>query len=202
MERKMRNTYRTEQSGRSMIEMLAVLAIVGILSVAGIAGYSKAMGKFKQQKLADQISTVVANIRTMYAGQGNYAGLTAANAITYGLIPVDMVSGATIAHATGGLMQIVPTVAADPVAANIGFKMAIDGIDKDTCMYLATSDWGSGTSGLIRMSVGTGAAAAATAALATEVQYTQANLPISLANASTGCACVGASTCGVAWLFL
>ena len=44
------------QCGRSMIEMLGVLAIVGVLSIGGIAGYSKAMQKWKVNKLIDEYS--------------------------------------------------------------------------------------------------------------------------------------------------
>lgn len=42
---------KNNQFGRSMLEMLGVLAIIGVLSVGGIAGYSKAMEKFKVNKL-------------------------------------------------------------------------------------------------------------------------------------------------------
>ena len=42
--------------GRSMIEMLGVLAIIAVLSVAGIAGYSKAMEKYKLNKVTEQYS--------------------------------------------------------------------------------------------------------------------------------------------------
>ena len=45
--------------GRSMIEMLGVLAIIGVLSVAGIAGYSKAMEKFKINKMIDEYSYLI-----------------------------------------------------------------------------------------------------------------------------------------------
>ena len=45
--------------GRSMIEMLGVLAIVGVLSVGGIAGYSKAMEKFKVNKLVEEYSMLI-----------------------------------------------------------------------------------------------------------------------------------------------
>ena len=41
-------------AGRSMIEMLGVLAIVGVLSVGGIAGYSKAMEKWKIDRMIDE----------------------------------------------------------------------------------------------------------------------------------------------------
>ena len=44
-------TRQANPSGRSMIEMLGVLAIIGVLSVGGIAGYSKAMEKYKTNKI-------------------------------------------------------------------------------------------------------------------------------------------------------
>ena len=65
---------KTNESGRSMIEMLGVLAIIGVLSVGGIAGYSKAMNKYKTNKVADNVSMIVTNIRTLYAQQNNFKG--------------------------------------------------------------------------------------------------------------------------------
>ena len=47
------------QLGRSMIEMLGVLAIIGVLSVGGIAGYSKAMEKWKINKMAEEYSYLI-----------------------------------------------------------------------------------------------------------------------------------------------
>ena len=46
--------YNNFEKGRSMIEMLGVLAIIAVLSVGGIAGYSKAMEKFKLNKLVQE----------------------------------------------------------------------------------------------------------------------------------------------------
>ena len=45
-----------------MIEMLGVLAIVGVLSVGGIAGYSKAMQKYKINKMLDDYTMLTTNI--------------------------------------------------------------------------------------------------------------------------------------------
>lgn len=89
----MKTLYKSEQSGRSMVEMLGVLAIIGVLSVGGIAGYSKAMAKFKTSKALDQVSTTVANVRTLYSGQPNYSGLTTEIAIKMGAIGAEMLSG-------------------------------------------------------------------------------------------------------------
>ena len=72
----MKNLYKNEQSGRSMVEMLGVLAIIGVLSIGGIAGYSKAMAKFRVNKTLDQISMLVMNIRSLYSANINYKGLT------------------------------------------------------------------------------------------------------------------------------
>ena len=47
------------ECGRSMVEMLGVLAIIGVLSVGAIAGYSKAMFKYKLNKHAEQMNTVI-----------------------------------------------------------------------------------------------------------------------------------------------
>ncbi len=47
------------QHGRSMIEMLGVLAIIAVLSVGGIAGYSKAMEKWKANKLVSEYSYLI-----------------------------------------------------------------------------------------------------------------------------------------------
>ena len=46
-------------AGRSMIEMLGVLAIIAVLSVGGIAGYSKAMEKFKVNKLIAEYGEIL-----------------------------------------------------------------------------------------------------------------------------------------------
>ena len=72
----MHNFNVNNENGRSMIEMLGVLAIIGVLSVGGIAGYSKAMMKYKINKTIEQITLIAGNIRTFFANQGNYIGLS------------------------------------------------------------------------------------------------------------------------------
>ena len=49
-------------AGRSMVEMLGVLAIIGVLSVGAIAGYSKAMMKYKLNKMVDQYNQLFGTI--------------------------------------------------------------------------------------------------------------------------------------------
>lgn len=58
-----RNDERQSEVGRSMIEMLGVLAVIGVLSVGGISGYSKAMEKWKANKLIDEYSNLIFNLQ-------------------------------------------------------------------------------------------------------------------------------------------
>ena len=161
---------KTNESGRSMIEMLGVLAIIGVLSVGGIAGYSKAMNKFKTNKVADNVSMLVANIKTMYAQQKTYGSLDTDSANAMGLIPDELVkeiNGDTAyRNAYNGLVEIhtAGSTVADKEESSAGagdgttkdnkaFVIFFGGLSREACITLATNDWGSGySSGLIAMS--------------------------------------------------
>ncbi len=71
----------TYSFGRSMIEMLGVLAIIAVLSVGGIAGYSKAMEKFKINKMIDEysylINGILEHIDNLRKTSAEYTSLTA-----------------------------------------------------------------------------------------------------------------------------
>lgn len=188
---------KLEQSGRSMIEMLAVLAIIGILSVAGIAGYSKAMGKYKEQKLGDQISTLTSNIRTMYATQANYKGITNTIAKDYNLVPADMLTDTAgeIKNAMGGVVTITPSTTTEGVSSEAaGFTLLFNGLNKSACMYIVTSDWGGGSAGFVAMGVGV---ADGGGTLAPASKY-----PLNLADANTKCKCTSDTSCSVKWVYL
>ena len=55
-------TRQAKPLGRSMIEMLGVLAIIGVLSVGGIAGYSKAMMKYKINKMTEEYTMLMTGL--------------------------------------------------------------------------------------------------------------------------------------------
>ena len=189
----MKNIYKNEQSGRSMVEMLGVLAIIGVLSVGGIAGYSKAMTKFKINKSMDQISMLVANIRTLFSGQRNYSGLSNANAISFGIIPGEMDGGGqVITNAFAGDVTLGTTGVNGN--ADAGFTIKYDGLGQEACVTMATSDWGSGSSsGLISMTVSASDTGGST--------YSGTDLPVSLINAANNCKCTTA-TCSIQWNYL
>lgn len=156
---------RVNESGRSMIEMLGVLAIVGVLSVGGIAGYSKAMTKFKTNKVADQVSMIITNIRTLYAQQTTYAGLNFSSAVQMGVIPDEVGTDASKDNGTNpfaGQVTVGVGVTGNASMGSTGaFYLSYAGLPKEACVTLATNDWGSGySSGFIGMSVAAGSLAA------------------------------------------
>ena len=147
------------ENGRSMVEMLGVLAIIGVLSVGGIAGYSKAMNKYKINKTTDQVSMLVANIRTLFSSQGNYAGLTNAQAKKFGVVPNDMYtndSNSVITNAFGGAVNVL-AAGGRADGDNEAFIVEYNGLSAEACVTIATGDWGSGqASGLIGIAAGAG----------------------------------------------
>lgn len=214
---------RVNESGRSMIEMLGVLAIIGVLSVGGIAGYSKAMNKFKTNKIADNVSMLVANIKTLYAQQNTYAGLNNGTAVSMGVVPDELGTAyngakATLTNAFNGPVFIKQS---DSTTANDGkaFTIQFNNLSREACITLATNDWGSGySSGLIALKVkGTSTAAGDTAAdgelhgtyignagtensIATPGGSVQ-SVPMAVTAAATACACTSGNTCSIEWKY-
>lgn len=175
--------FKSEQSGRSMVEMLGVLAIIGVLSVGGIAGYSKAMAKFKLTKAMDQVSTTVTNIRTLYSGQPNYDGLDTTVAIQMGAVGAEMLNGAATTSASAAYNAFNGAVTIASADSDRAFTVKFEGLGKEACVALSTADWGSGSgSGLVSVTTGPTAKSGTTAG---------GSLPLKLSDAAAGCSDMG-----------
>ena len=219
----MNNYKHNEQSGRSMIEMLGVLAIIGVLSVGGIAGYSKAMNKFKTNKVADNVSMLVANIKTLYAQQNSYADLNNANAVSMGVVPDELGTDASnLTNAFNGPVDIHVSDSTDTTNHdNKAFVIYFGKLSREACITLATNDWGSGySSGLIaiKASATSNAAAGSDTGDAASLDSTvigctgtansiacpggsQQSVPMAVTAAATACACKSGNTCSITWKY-
>ena len=125
------------QLGRSMIEMLGVLSIVGVLSIGGIAGYVKASHQLRTNKLKDDISHLIANIRTVFYVQNNYDALSVIAAINSGIVPEYMIAedGVHMVNRKKGSILIGP--AATNLNESGAFILIFNGLDSKTCHSLA-----------------------------------------------------------------
>ena len=217
---------RVNESGRSMIEMLGVLAIIGVLSVGGIAGYSKAMNKFKTNKVSDNVSMLVANIKTLYAQQNTYTDLNNANAVSMGVVPDELVTDATAGTLTNAFNGPVFINEADSTVADDtkAFVIEFTQLSREACITLATNDWGSGySSGLIAIEVkGNATATAAPTARDTSLDTvyigsasakkedgdsiampgnTTLAVPMQVTQAAKACNCDKGNTCSILWKY-
>ncbi|MBO7097489.1 MAG: hypothetical protein J6W11_02480 [Alphaproteobacteria bacterium] len=188
---------KNNQSGRSMVEMLGVLAIIGVLSAGGLAGYSKAMFKHKLNSTMDQLTMLVTNIRTMYGTQDNYNNLSVAQAYGLGIIAASASQGdnhSKMINPFKGDVELESAVVKGTIADS-GFVVSYEGLPKEACIALATSDWGTGAgSGYIGVEVGEDDFTTAAAATVTEVgaestdgKYSEGT-PMTVADAIDGCA--------------
>lgn len=183
----MKNFYKNEESGRSMVEMLGVLAIIGVLSIGGISGYSKAMSKYRVNKTLDQISMLVMNVRSMYSANVDYSGLTAKIAIQMGIIPSDMLdptkkksSASKVYNTYQGVVELAE-VASKPNQ----FTVLYTGLPRDACVTIATADWGSQAgSGLLAIEIGPGTDKETAGTL---TKFEVSNLPLNLVAATKEC---------------
>lgn len=213
---------RFNEQGRSMIEMLGVLAIVGVLSVGGIAGYSKAMNKFKTNKLIEQVNMISTNVRTLFASQKDYGDMTNGVAIRTGVLPNEMVgktasqvpnpstflSGGIVNAFSGSVLITSGGVKTDDDAG--AFIIAMDKIPEASCVSIATTEWGGDAGGgLLAMAIASGADAYDFAGMktATETAPTggsvyiveSGDLPVSVVDASSDCK--GAEN-AIAWKYM
>ncbi len=205
---KLNHTY---QFGRSMIEMLGVLAIVGVLSIGGIAGYVKASHQLRTNKLKDDISHLVANIRTVFYTQNSYDALSVASAINSGVVPEYMIAedGISMVNRKKGSIDIGP--AATNLNENGAFILIFNGLDALTCRSLTSENWGSDIqTGFLGMTIKKdGDLTVATSKMTDkefqtdDTTFNAKDLPQGLITSSyESCNCGSMDICSIAWKFL
>ena len=88
----------------------------------------------------DQVSMMVANIRTLYSGQRNYSGLATSNALDMGVVPAEMEGAAsavganTLVNAFQGAVTI-GTVNYNQQTAS-AFRVSYENMGQEACVQL------------------------------------------------------------------
>ena len=120
------------EKGRSMVEMLGVLAVVGVLSLGALGGYSKAVGKYKTDRLIEQLSMLAMNIRSTYFDQKDYNNINNTLLINIGAIPADMYDHERttdeIMHSWNGKITIFPSKSSNE--KEMAFELYANNISK------------------------------------------------------------------------
>lgn len=200
----------SENCGRSMVEMLGVLAIVGVLSIGGIAGYVTASHTLRTNNLKDEISTIIANIRTMFFTAENYENLSEITLINAGLVPDWMVTEDKL-HIQNKAKGSVFVGSSDHWYKKDGsFILIFNGLDAKTCRELAISDWGSDmASGFVALSIKKDGDLTVETSNLTDAFVQENDTVIFAEDLATGtlqqvydlCDCGNVDTCAIAWKF-
>ena len=183
------------------------------------------MNKFKTNKVADNVSMLVANIKTLYAQQKTYDDLDNYNAVSMGVVPDELVASndkdkkvAKLTNAFNGDVNI-KTASSTTAGDKKAFTITFSGLSREACITLATNDWGSGySSGLIYIK------ASKAAITADEVSDTDTGLigckgsvtsgsetacpggsvlpvPMSVVTAALACGCKDGNNCSIQWKY-
>lgn len=196
--------------GRSMVEILGVLAIVGVLSIGGIAGYVTASRNLRINNLKDEVSTIVANIRSMYFSAKDYDNLNEIVLINAGLIPDWMVGDdrTSIYNKAKGTVYIKAAAVGDQEYG--GFILIFNGLDAYTCRELAISDWGSDmASGFLGMTIKNDGDLTVDTSNLTDAELQSGDTTILAKDLASGtlnqvydlCNCGNMNLCAIAWKF-
>lgn len=200
-----------EISGRSMVEMIGVLSVVGFLTYGGIIGYLQASQRLRLNNLKDEISTLVANIRSLYFKFPSYEGISEVTLISSGFVPERMISKdrKSIINSLRGSVYVGSGGGA--LDKNGAFILIYNGLDSTSCHNLIAENWGSDlSSGFLGITISSNGdltveTSNLTSATITsnETTFSSIELPKVLLNDKYDlCNCGNLNTCAIAWKFL
>ncbi|MBR1915992.1 MAG: hypothetical protein IJ830_06140 [Alphaproteobacteria bacterium] len=115
-------------------------------------GYMQFNPKAQEEiSLSDEVDTIAQNIRTLYADNESYEGLTEDIAIEYGSVPEEMLSDEdnAIYHSYGGLVYIHTDAASKDGYDGEAFVITLDNLPSEICIDLATKQWDPANDGFI-----------------------------------------------------
>ena len=128
--------------GVTLIEAAMVLAILAVVVAGIMVFYTNADGSRKTSAAMSELGAIQQAVRSLYAGQATYAGLTALNLINTDALPIKMTAGADLRHSLNGTVTVAPANTGG--GAGSGFSVAFENIPPDACARLVTQDLGRG----------------------------------------------------------
>lgn len=137
---------RLRRRGLTLIEAAMVLAILAVVLGGVMLYYSQANQSRQTSEAAGQIAAVQTAVRSVYAGQANFNGLSDAQLSQS--LPAKMVnvSDNSLHHSFGGQLYVAPADAGGGAAS--GFVVTMAGVPQQACIKLASQDMGRSTTGI------------------------------------------------------
>ena len=136
---------RIARRGLSLVEIAMGLVILTVVVAGVMLLYQNANTSRQTAAVQTQIGAVQQSVRSMYAGQADYTGVTAATVA--GMLPSSMSDGTNVTNAFGGAIT-VDDVDYPGRGTNSGFSVTVGGLPAEACRTLAAADLGRAVGGL------------------------------------------------------
>lgn len=131
---------KRQRRGLTLIEAAMVLAILALVVAGVMMFYQNASTNQKITSAASQVSSIQQAVRSMYAGQANYAGLQNSDIIS--ALPKSMQVGTSDSLRNAFNGAIVVDSVANGSNADAAFTIAFSGLPSEACVRLAAVDIG------------------------------------------------------------
>jgi len=137
-----RHVHRKTHSGFALLELLLAIAILGALSVVVMRSFSSANSGSDVATATTNLNTLVTVVRSTFATQGNYTGLTNAAVTEASTFPQGMINPSDTdlirtAWNSDGVDLAPTTVNSTDDAFTVTYKAG--GMDKGTCIDFVNS---------------------------------------------------------------
>ena len=204
----------------STVLLFILLPIAGIFVLGGISGYSKAMIRYKTNKIIDQVTYITAATKSTFDSPAGYIALYDGNSVEQ-IFSAAYVSrnpeNGSFVNFAGGNIYMKPS-GRYSINDNKAFILALDGLSKDICTNLTILSWAEYSQGFIGMHVYNQETAdsATTDTVMDNVtvnSVTDINngiittkrdndaFPLLLDEANRLCACDNVNTCAITWKY-
>jgi prepilin-type N-terminal cleavage/methylation domain-containing protein len=134
----------SRRRGFSLVEIAMVLAIAALIIAGVMLFFGNASSNQKSNDTIAEVANIAQIVRSLYAGQSDYTGITTAVVAQSGQMPAKWVSGVTALNNPFGKSVVISTA-----SGTSQFSIALSGLPAAACVKLATYDLGTGTYGTL-----------------------------------------------------
>lgn len=119
--------------GFTLVELMMVIAVIGVIGLGAVIVFGKAMKKQRVNSEVQTLAEITSGIQKHYFNKPNFTGLSNTIAVSYKLVPDDMIvaAPATIGNRWTGSVTIAPATVS---AANDSYSYTTTLVPSAECL--------------------------------------------------------------------
>lgn len=143
--------FKTNEKRAATLLFLQIVCFVLCFLVGALSGFTSEFRRFKETKTIDQIQTMASNIRTLFDHQKNYNGIEKSSMMYQFGIYTDDICGNE--RCINPINPYGGSITLEPLNDINGFAIIYDGLPKDGCVKMITTEWGGSSRGFLGLSI-------------------------------------------------